>query len=105
MPQITLTSVARTAGKVYVRFGKTELEFASNADASAWAATSEEDMDALRRMLARVAIQRNLIPGGAGGSINLKFNAGDRHVHPRAQRDRVTPLPDHQRALVRHAPR
>jgi hypothetical protein len=73
MPQITLTSVARTAGKVYVRFGKTELEFASNADASAWAATSEEDMDALRRMLARVAIQRNLIPGGAGGSINLKL--------------------------------
>jgi hypothetical protein len=73
MPQITLTSVARTAGKVYVRFGKTEMEFNSNAEAADWARVSEDDMDSFRRILAKVALDRNLVPGGAGGAINLKL--------------------------------
>lgn len=71
MPALTLTAVTRADGKVYVQFGKHSREFNGNADAAEWAQASEDDIDTLRRILARVAIARNLVPAGAGGPVNL----------------------------------
>ncbi len=67
---LTLTAVRRAGGKTYAVFGKTVLEFASDAEAQRWA-NAIDFPDAAKKLLASIAIAKGLVPGGAGGNIGL----------------------------------